>query len=122
MVVATRGARARQLAEAEAAAIEGARPCLINLQTDLLLSVANQFIRVHLLRSVMLPSERALWTTEKVHSVVKRMLMWNWSSVLRKVIVLCVFYMVCTVGVSCRPIKSQHARAVRGARRRRERA
>ena len=68
----------------------------------LLLSVGNQFIRVHLLRTARINRRTVrdpLWVTPKVHAVLKRLRAWNWTSVLRKVIVLCVFYIVWVVGV-----------------------
>jgi len=49
---------------------------------------------------VVLPAERALLTTQKVDSALRRLRLWNWTSVLRKVIVLCTLYMVCLVGVT----------------------
>ena len=51
----------------------------------IVLSALNQLIRVHLLRTVMLPAERALLTTLYVDRGLKRMRKWNWTSVLRKV-------------------------------------
>ena len=69
------------------------------LVAGLLLSVLNQFFRVHLLGSVVLPSERALKTTKEVDRIVKRLMQWNWTSVLRKVVVLTFAYMVWVVGV-----------------------
>lgn len=77
-------------------AISVGSPLLILI---VLLSVVNQFIRVHLLRAVVLPNERAMVVTEKIHTVLARMRWWNWTSVLRKTIVLCVFHMVWSVGV-----------------------
>ena len=61
------------------------------------LSVGNQFIRVHMLRSVVLPSERALLLTQKVDRIAKRLWAWNWTSILRKVVVLCLVYMIWVV-------------------------
>ena len=64
-----------------------------------ILSIGNQFIRVHLLNSIVLPGEHKLWTTAKIANVLNRMKSWNWTSVLRKVIVLSCFYMIWSVGV-----------------------
>jgi hypothetical protein len=81
------------------------RACAISIAAPLMLSVfvlsiGNQIIRVHLIRTVVLPAERQLLTTLYVDRVAKRMRTWNWTSVLRKVIVLCVLYMVCLVGIA----------------------
>ena len=80
------------------------RACAISIGLPLILillvlSVANQLIRVHLLRAIVLPEERATITTPKVAAFTNRMLGWNWTSVLRKVIVLCVAYIIMMVGV-----------------------
>lgn len=80
----------------KAASIAVAAP-LIGLAFGL--SVVNQLVRVHVRHSVVLPNERATWTTPLVARHLQRLRAWNWSSVLRKVIVLSVFYLSCTVGV-----------------------
>ena len=46
-----------------------------------------------------MPSERALLTTKLVDAMLRRLRAWNWCSVLRKVAVWCLAYLVLLVGV-----------------------
>ena len=79
-----------------ALAVAVASPLVLVL---LVLSVANQAFRVSVLRSVVLPSERQLWVTQRVSAILSRLAQWNWSSILRKVIVITFSYIVLVVGV-----------------------
>jgi hypothetical protein len=79
-----------------ACAVAVASPLMI---VGIALSALNQLIRVHVLRAIVLPAERALVVTERVHHMLRTLYAWDWTSVLRKVIVLTTFYMVWMVGV-----------------------
>ena len=52
-----------------------------------------------LVLQVIMPSERALLTTKLVDAMLRRLRAWNWCSVLRKVAVWCLAYLVLLVGV-----------------------
>ena len=73
-----------------------ASPLLLLL---IVLSVCNQLVRINILRTVVLPAERASWVTLKVAGMLRRIYAWNWTSVLRKMIVLSLVYMIWVVGI-----------------------
>ncbi len=59
----------------------------------LALSALNQRVRVHLRRVMMLDKERKLILTKNVHERLKRIQSWNWTVVLRRVVLIGFFYL-----------------------------
>jgi len=63
------------------------------------LSVANQFVRVHLRRTTMPDEHRRLWLTPRVAHILDQMRLWNWTSVLRLLILAGLMLLILNVGV-----------------------
>ena len=63
----------------------------------LLLSALNQFMRVHVRRALMVDKERALRLTKRVHERLQRTMSWNWTVVLRRVVLIGLVYLCAQV-------------------------
>ena len=68
----------------------------------LLLSALNQWIRVHVRRALMVDKERALRLTKRVHERLQRTRSWNWTVVLRRVVLIGLVYLCAQVLVRVR--------------------
>ena len=66
----------------------------------LCLSAVNQWIRVHVRRQLMVDKERKMVVTKRAHDRLTRVRTWNWTVVLRNVVLIGAAYLILQVLVS----------------------